>query len=237
MNPFKARNSRWLLWSPAGLIIADGSWPVAPSGDRSPIVRCTLPGAFLDYISVRSCSLVYSEHVNYVGPNAINWDSQVLTQVLTWAIFLSPILFAIGMMGLRTRYRTSGGFLLFGAVVGGIVTLIGTLGQMFAPVYSVSATYFGVWFGGAYILFFCLTLFGINALVEKPLPRWNALPLLSGLWVAIGPLLNPLLSGIGRVSFEAFLIIDIAGFVVMAAVQIMLGFILQADASQGTVTT
>jgi hypothetical protein len=162
---------------------------------------------------------------------AINWDSQVLTQVLTWAIFLSPILFAIGMMGLRARYRIGGGFLLFGAVVGGIVTLIGTLGQMFAPVYSVSETYFGVWFGGAYILFACLTIFGIITLRQRPLPRWNALPLLSGLWFTLLP---PLSFGIGSVS-EAFLIISIAGFVVMAAVQIVLGFILQADASQEAV--
>ena len=164
---------------------------------------------------------------------AINFDSQVLT----WAIFLSPILFAIGMMGLRTRYRTGGGFLLFGAVVGGSLALVGTFGQMFAPVYSVSDTYFGVWLAGAYILFACLTIFGIITSRQRPLPRWNALPLLSGLWFAIGPLLIPLLSGIiGRVSFEAFLIIAIAGFVVMAVAQIMLGCILQADASQETAT-
>jgi len=159
----------------------------------------------------------------YDSQYAVNWESQVLT----WAIFLSPILLAIGMMGLRARYRIGGGFLLFGAAVGGIVTLIGTFGQMFAPVYSVSESYYGVWFGGAYILFFCLTLFGINALVEKPLPRWNTLPLLSGLWFT----LLPLLFGIGSVSVIAFLIIAIAGFVVMAVAQIMLGYILQADAS------
>jgi hypothetical protein len=155
---------------------------------------------------------------------AVNWDSQVLI----WSIFLSPILIAVGMLGLRARYRIGGGFLLFGAVVGGIVTLVGTLGQKFAPVYSISETYSGVWFGGAYTLFFCLTLFGINVLVQKPLPRWNALPFLSGLWFAIGPLFW----GIGRGSVEAFLIISIAGFIVMAVAQIMLGYILQADASQ-----
>ncbi len=158
----------------------------------------------------------------------INFDSQVST----WAIFLSPILLAVGMMGLRTRYRIGGGFLLFGALMGGGITLVGTLGQKFAPVYSVSESYFNFRFAGAYILFFCLTLFGINALVEKPLPRWNALPLLSGLWFAIGPLFF----GIGRVSVEAFLVVTIAGFVVMAVAQIMLGYILQADASQGTAT-
>jgi hypothetical protein len=169
----------------------------------------------------------------YDTPYAVNWDSQVFI----WTIFLSPILIAVGMMGLRMRYRIGGGFLLFGAVVGGIVTLIGTLGQMFAPVYSVSESYFGVWLGGAYILFFCLTLFGINALVEKPLPRWNALPLLSGLWFAVGPLIGPLLLfGIRRVSVEAYLVILIAGFLVMAIAQIILGYILQADAPQEMAT-
>ena len=173
----------------------------------------------------------------YAINNWINWGSQVLTQVLTWAIFLSPILFAVGMMGLRARYRIGGGFLLFGAVVGGIVTLIGTLGQMFAPVYSISETYYRVWFGGAYILFACLTIFGIITLRQRPMPSWNGLPLLSGLWFTLIPLLSPLFSGIKSVSVEASLIMAIAGFVVMAAVQIVLGYILQAGASQATVTT
>jgi hypothetical protein len=160
------------------------------------------------------------------------YEINLNSQASTWAIFLSPILLAVGMIGLRTRYGIGGGFLLFGAVVGGTVTLVGTLGQEFAPVYSVSESYYIVWFVGAFILFFCLTLFGINALVEKPLPRWNALPLLSGLWFT----LLPLLFGIGSVSVNAFLIIAIAGFVVMAVAQIMLGYILQADASQKSVT-
>jgi hypothetical protein len=69
----------------------------------------------------------------YDTPYTINFDP-LQHQVFTWAIFLSSILLAVGMMGLRTRYRIGSGFLLFGAVVGGIVTLVGTLGQKFAPV-------------------------------------------------------------------------------------------------------
>ena len=175
-------------------------------------------------------------------PGAIGmlfWESQTIDwntppmQLAAFAVFWAPVLLAVGMLGLRARYGIGGGFLLFGAVVGGVLTLVGTFGQMFAPVYSVSESYYGVWFGGTYILFFCLCLFGVNALVEKPLPRWNVLPLVSGLWFTI----LPLLFGIGSVSVEAFLIIAIAGFVVMAVAQIMLGYILQADASQETATT
>ena len=54
--------------------------------------------------------------------NTINLDSEVAV----FAIFLSPILIAVGMMGVRARYGSGSGFLLFGAVVGGIVTLVGT---------------------------------------------------------------------------------------------------------------
>ena len=162
----------------------------------------------------------------------INWDSPVL-QVYMWIMFLSPILLAFGIMGLWARYEIGSGFLLFGAVVGGSLTLVGTLGQKFAPVYSVSESYYGVWIGGVFILFVCLTLFGLNAWVEKPLPRWNTLPLLSGLWFT---LVLPLFWGLRRVSVEAYLITFMAGYLVMAVALIMLGYILQADASQEIVT-
>lgn len=160
--------------------------------------------------------------------DAISLDSQVAIL----AIFLSPILLAVGLMGLRTRYGIGSGVLLFGTISGGLLVIVGTLGQFLAPVYSVSETYYGVWFGGAYILFASLTIFGIMALTQKPLPRWNALPLISGLWFTF----LPLLFGIGSVSVNAFLIISIAGFIVMAVAQIMLGYILQADVSQRTAT-
>jgi hypothetical protein len=161
--------------------------------------------------------------------NTINLDSEVAV----FAIFLSPILIAVGMMGLRARYGIGSGFLLFGAVVGGIVTLVGTFGQEFAPVYSVSEFYWFVWFTGVFILFFCLSLFGINALVDKPLPRWNALPLLSGVWFTLLP---TGFLGIGKVVVGGLPIIAITGFIAMTVAQIMLGYILQAGASQETVT-
>jgi hypothetical protein len=163
---------------------------------------------------------------------AIEFDSPVL-QVYMWIMFLSPVLLAVGLMGLRTRYGVGGPLVVSGAVVGGLLVIVGTFGQMFAPVYSVSENYYGVWLFGAYILFVSLTFFGVVALRKKPLPRWNALPLVSGLWLAIVPLIGPLfLLGIRRLSVEAYLVILIAGFIVTAVAQIMLGYILQADALQ-----
>jgi hypothetical protein len=156
--------------------------------------------------------------------DTINLDSKVAVV----AIFLSPILIAVGMMGLRARYGGGSGFLLFGAVVGGIVTLVGTFGQAFAPVYSVSEFYWLVWFIGVFILFFGLSLFGINALVDKPLPRWNALPLLSGVWFTLLP---TGFFGIGKIVVDGLPIIAITGFILMTVAQIMLGYILQADAA------
>jgi hypothetical protein len=98
----------------------------------------------------------------------------------------------------------------------------------------MSESYYGVWFIGTYILFACLTIFGIIALTAKPLPHWNALPLLSGLWFTNHP--SAIVwdrKGLGR----GILIISIAGFIVMAVTQVMLGYIPQADASQEMATT
>ncbi|HJS18051.1 MAG TPA: hypothetical protein VJ785_04855, partial [Anaerolineales bacterium] len=107
---------------------------------------------------------------------------------------------------------------------GGLLVVVGTLVQFLTPDYSVSETYYFVWLGGVLFLNICLSIFGVLALIEKPLPRWNWLPLVAGAWI----LLLPLLAGImGSPSPTVF----IAVLVIMTIAQVMLGYILQADAS------
>ncbi|MCK6585419.1 hypothetical protein FBQ99_22835 [Chloroflexi bacterium CFX2] len=158
------------------------------------------------------------------------WESQSvdgnapLMQLSAFAVFWAPILMAIGMLGLRARYKIGGGVLLFGVIVGGSLVIVGTLVQFLTPDYSVSETYYGVWLGGVLVLNLCLSIFGVMALSEKPLPHWNGLPLVAGAWI----LLLPLLAGIiGSMSSP----IIIAVLVIMTIAQVMLGYILQADTS------
>jgi hypothetical protein len=160
---------------------------------------------------------------------AIDWNTPPM-QLAAFAVFWAPVLLAVGMLGLRARYGIGGGILLFGAMVGGLLVIVGTLVQFLTPDYSVSETYYGVWLGGVLVLNVCLSIFGVLALIQKPLPRWNWLPLVAGAWI----LLLPLLAGIMGDSPSPTIIIAV--LVMMTVAQIMLGYILQTDTSQATAT-
>lgn len=76
-----------------------------------------------------------------------------------------------------------------------------------------------------------LFIFGVVALIRKPLSRWNALPLLAGAW--------PLLLGVTAILMsqldlrnEVVLGIAIAGLVIMTFALVLLGYVLQSDARQ-----
>jgi hypothetical protein len=159
----------------------------------------------------------------------INWNTPPM-QLAAFAVFLAPVLLAVGLLGLRARYKISGGILLFGAIVGGLLVVVGTLVQFITPDYSVSETYYFVWLGGVLVLNICLSIFGVLALIEKPLVRLNWLPLVAGAWI----LLLPLLAGIMGDSPSQT--ISIAALVIMTVAQIMLGYILQADTLQESST-
>jgi len=170
----------------------------------------------------------------YYESQTINWNTPPM-QLAAFAVFWAPVLLAVGLLGLRARYKIGGGVLLFGAIVGGLLVVVGTLVQFLTPDYSVSVTYFGVWVGGVLVLNVCLSIFGILMLIQKPLPRWNWLPLVAGVWIPLLPLLAGILGGIMEDSPSPTVFI-IAVFVIMTIAQIMLGYILQADASQQTAT-
>ena len=154
----------------------------------------------------------------------VSQSTTPLMQLTAFAVFLAPILLAVGLLGLRARYKIGGGVLLFGAAVGGLLVIVGALVQFLTPDYSVSETYFGVWLGGVLVLNICLLIFGILALIQKPLPSWNWLPLVAGAWI----LVLPLVVGIaGTISSP----IIIAVLVIMTAAQAILGYMLQANTS------
>lgn len=160
----------------------------------------------------------------------LSWEEESpattpLMQLAVFAVFWAPILPAVGLLGLRARYKIGGGVLLFGAAVGGLLVIVGTLVQFLTPDYSVSITYYYVWLGGVLVLNGCLSIFGVMALIQKPLPRWNWLPLAAGAWI----LLLPLLVGIAGTQSSPIII---AVLVLMTIAQAILGYILQANTSQ-----
>ena len=157
---------------------------------------------------------------------ALGWNPSVM-QLAAFAVFWAPLLLAVGLLGLRARYKIGGGILLFGAAVGGLLVIVGTLVQFLTPDYSVSINYYYVWLFGVLVLNLCLSIFGILALREKPLPRWNWLPLAAGSWIVLLPLL------FGIVGTPSSPII-IAVLVIMTFLQVMLGYILQTDVIDDT---
>jgi hypothetical protein len=167
--------------------------------------------------------------MGFYESQTINWNTPPM-QLVAFAVFWAPVLLAVGLLGLWARYKIGGGVLLFGAIVGGLLVVVGTLVQFITPDYSVSETYYGVWLGGVLILNICLSIFGVLTLIEKPLPRLNWLPLVAGAWI----LLLPLLAGIMGDSSSPT--IFIAVLIMITVAQVMLGYTLQADASQETAT-
>jgi len=114
------------------------------------------------------------------GITMLFWNTDVirswnpfLLQIAAFGAFWAPILWALGILGLWARNGNEignpwKGILVFGTVIGSIIVIVGNLGQMFAPVYSISITYYGVWAWGVFILLACLSIFGIFALAQKP---------------------------------------------------------------------
>ncbi|MCK6585508.1 MAG: hypothetical protein L6Q49_20600 [Anaerolineales bacterium] len=107
--------------------------------------------------------------------------SAISEQVM--GFMLSMILLAVGVLGLRNRYGEQAGvfgnnILLIGVVLGSVTSLVGLFGTAVDPLWILIPA-------GPAILFACLALFGVVALYKKPLSRWNALPLLAGIWLPI----------------------------------------------------
>ena len=108
---------------------------------------------------------------------------------------ISSILLAIGMWGLRARYaEKAGGFGRTVLLAGAVGTALYYLGLILLVLVALlpanrpqaeSLVESGLWvlmFGGPVVALLGLTLFGLAALRSQPLPRFNWLPALAGIW-------------------------------------------------------
>lgn len=149
-------------------------------------------------------------------------------------VWVTPILFSVGLLGLRTRYGDEVGslgknILLFGAIAGPATTIIG---------FTITATVEWGWtllFAGDAVLLGCLAIFGVLALNVKPLPRWNGLPLIAGLWF---PILMPasLIANANGISDALITSLSTLLMPLQCIALVMLGYVLQSDTPEETVT-
>lgn len=136
--------------------------------------------------------------------------------VIYLSFYGSPILLAVGMFGLRARY-------------GEIVGKLGKTILLISPV-GIPLSYFEPLRGaGLFVLMTCLTMFGVLALIIKPLPRWrNGLPIIAG----IGYPALFLASRLAGVADEQFIVRSLL-LNIMLAIQfsalMILGFMLKGD--------
>ncbi|KAA3643821.1 MAG: hypothetical protein DWQ07_17040 [Chloroflexi bacterium] len=99
-------------------------------------------------------------------------------------LFLVPsgiFLITLGILGLRMRYGKHSGILgnlsLLLSAASGFVSFIAAI-----PLFILNdGPWWEITMGGLLNIFVGLAVFGLAALRRKPLPRWNALPLLTGI--------------------------------------------------------
>ena len=105
--------------------------------------------------------------------------------------FISSILLAVGLLGLRARYGEAvGGFgknILLIGVVGMVLTYLGIfIRQQIETSRNIDIPNW--WFlvlAGPAVLLLALTLFGVTALRSKPMSQLNWLPVFAGIWYPV----------------------------------------------------
>ena len=140
---------------------------------------------------------------------------------------LTPLLFSIGLFGMRSRYGAAAGpagsmGLLGGAVAGLVAVIAGVLVRI------VEGESWYVWVAGFLLMFAGLLLFGIAAARTARLGRLAALSIVAGgtmvAWIPAGSGLVP--DSRGLVTLVVFLIV--------AGAMFLLGLVLQGDATRRT---
>jgi len=157
------------------------------------------------------------------------WDMWIFGILLLAACF--PMM-AYGMRGLSARYGNRVGsfgrnVLEAGAFIGVVISYIGLTLAWF-----INSLFFLIYTGPA-ILLACLSIFGVLALIYRPMPRWNALPLIAGIWYPVF-FLDLVVTRVmtGRWPSVTFQSTDLILMLLPCIGVMAIGYILQADSSQ-----
>ena len=192
---------------------------------KSTFIRMSGWSLVLGAITYMVAWLISIRDVPEYNPN--NFLSRPIDLYLEYATaILLPVTFLlllVGMIGLYLRYRDDansfGKFGLIVGVLGGLISL-GAAIPLFSdgPEWSWTA-----WMVGTLLYFLGLVVFGIAAVRDKLLPRWNALPILTGIWIPILFIVTFQMSG------EATDYISLGAFLLTAIGLAGLGQLLKSD--------
>jgi hypothetical protein len=151
-------------------------------------------------------------------------------------LLISIFMLAYGSKGLQARY---------GEEVGGVGTNVLRLGRILGLVTSLVGfimAWFVQWmfifiYTGPAIILACLTLFGLAALLKKPFLSWKALIVFAGIWYPVHFVYYQLDGLIRREWITyTFTSSDLIIMAVPGIAMVVLGYILQANASQEMAT-
>ena len=195
---------------------------------KSTFIRLSGWSLILGAITLMVAWLISIRDVPEYNPN--NFLSRPIDLYLEYATaILLPVTFLlllVGMIGLYLRYRDDtigfGKFGLIVGVLGGVITL-GAAIPLFTngPEWSWTA-----WMVGELLYFLGLGVFGIAAMRDKLLPRWNALPLLTGILIPITFIVTI------QMGWESIEYISLGAFLLTAIGLAGLGLILKSDSHE-----
>ena len=133
--------------------------------------------------------------------------------------------FAVGLLGMRSRYGAQvGRFGRFSLLIGAIGGGIGFVAAIGLGLLLDGDGWWLTWLSGMLLVLVGLLLFGIAAVRKRPLPRWNALPLITGSLFLLIPIAG-LITGSDELSVPVLATI----FLLIAAGFVALGFVVQGD--------
>jgi hypothetical protein len=154
---------------------------------KSTFIRMSSWSFVLGAITFMVAWLISLRDVPEYNPN--NFFSRPIDLYLEYAVaILAPIslfLLLVGMIGLYLRYgeKTNGfgKFSLIIGIIGGIISL----GAAIALFTTEPAWSWTAWILGFFLYFLGLVFFGFVAVRDNLLPRWNALPIIAGIWLPL----------------------------------------------------
>jgi hypothetical protein len=162
------------------------------------------------------------------------WETSVYD---LWILGFPLLLFSIPMLaygskGLQARYGEEAGslgtnILRLGRILGPVTSLVG-----FIMAWFVQWTFILIYTGPA-ILLTCLAIFGLAALLKKPFLNWKALTVFAAIWYP-ALFIDHQLDGLIRREWITYTF-NSSDLIIMAVpgiAMVVLGYILQADASQ-----
>jgi hypothetical protein len=122
-----------------------------------------------------------------------------------------------------------------GAILGPLTTLIGLVGSL-AHLFLTDDFNWILTHIGPAVLLACLALFGFVALYKKPLPRWNGVPVIAGIWYPITILSHTIIwvrTGGWVHGYHDFAMVSILD-IIQGVGLVVLGYILKSDAPEAT---